>query len=79
MSYLLDKAMVPPRQTDFLLDAQPPELQDAFQFLPATDMHEAGKFGPRNTRKATKGAKCFRGLRFLHTLHDHSPDGKKLA
>ena len=45
MSYLLDKAMVPPRQTDFLLDAQPPELQEAFQFLLATAMHEAGNFG----------------------------------
>ena len=28
----------------FLLDAQPPEVQEAFQFLPATAMHEAGKF-----------------------------------
>jgi hypothetical protein len=27
-----------------LLDAQPPELQEAFQFLLATAMHEAGKF-----------------------------------
>ena len=27
-----------------LLDAQPPDVQEAFQFLPATAMHEAGKF-----------------------------------
>ena len=27
-----------------LLDAQPPEVQEAFQFLLATVMHEAGKF-----------------------------------
>ena len=27
-----------------LLDAQPPQVQEAFQFLPATAMHEAGKF-----------------------------------
>ena len=27
-----------------LLDAQPPQVQDAFQFLLATAMHEAGKF-----------------------------------
>jgi len=26
------------------LDAQPPEVQEAFQFLLATAMHEAGKF-----------------------------------
>jgi len=26
------------------LDAQPPALQDAFHFPPATAMHEAGKF-----------------------------------
>ena len=27
-----------------LLDTQPPEVQEAFQFLLATAMHEAGKF-----------------------------------
>lgn len=27
-----------------LLDAQPPKVQEAFQFLLATAMHEAGKF-----------------------------------
>jgi hypothetical protein len=27
-----------------LLDTQPPEAQGASQFLPATAMHEAGKF-----------------------------------
>ena len=27
-----------------LLDTQPPEVQEAFQFLLATVMHEAGKF-----------------------------------
>ena len=27
-----------------LLDAQPPQVQEAFQFLLATAMHEAGKF-----------------------------------
>ena len=27
-----------------LFDTQPPEVQDAFQFLLATAMHEAGKF-----------------------------------
>ena len=27
-----------------LLDAQPSEVQEAFQFLLATAMHEAGKF-----------------------------------
>jgi hypothetical protein len=27
-----------------LLDAQPPEVQEAFQFLLATAMHEAGRF-----------------------------------
>jgi hypothetical protein len=77
-----------------LLNAQSPEVQEAFHFLLATAMHEAGnfellnlagcfpakrtllvmaisrcqktshQFGSRNTRKATKGAKCFRGLCF---------------
>ncbi len=27
-----------------LLDAQPPDVQEAFQFLLATAMHQAGKF-----------------------------------
>ena len=27
-----------------LLDAQPPDVQEAFQFLLATAMHKAGKF-----------------------------------
>ncbi len=31
-----------------LLDIQPPEVQDAFRFLLATAMHEAGKFGLLN-------------------------------
>jgi len=33
--------------TDFLLDAQPPEVHRAFQFLLATAMHEGGnpRFG----------------------------------
>jgi hypothetical protein len=108
-----------------LLDAQPPEVQEAFQFLLATAMHEAGGFELLNLaggfpakhtllvtaipsyqktshpnlnhethpslrqaqykrraqgkRKATKGANRFPGLCFLHALHDHSPDGKKLA
>ena len=30
--------------TTNLLDPQPPEVQEAFQFPPATAMHEAGKF-----------------------------------
>jgi len=36
----------PPNLQTFtaLLDAQPPEVQEAFQFLLATAMHEAGKF-----------------------------------
>ena len=36
----------PPKLQPFasLLDAQPPEVQEAFQFLLATAMHEAGKF-----------------------------------
>jgi hypothetical protein len=35
----------PPKLQAFasLLDAQPPEVQEAFQFLLATAMHEAGK------------------------------------
>jgi hypothetical protein len=107
---------LPPKLQPFvsLLDTQPPKVQEAFQFLPATAMHEGGnprfgkfallnlaggfpakrtllvtaisrcqktshQFGPRNTRKATEGTKGFRGLCFLHALHDHSPDGKKLA
>ena len=37
----------PPKLQVFapLLDAQPPEVQEAFRFLLATAMHEAGKFG----------------------------------
>ncbi|MBL7208956.1 MAG: hypothetical protein ISS52_02535 [Dehalococcoidia bacterium] len=37
---------LPPELQAFasLLDAQPPEVQEAFQFLLATAMHEAGKF-----------------------------------
>ena len=37
---------LPPKLQAFasLLDAQPPEVQEAFQFLLATAMHEAGKF-----------------------------------
>jgi len=37
---------VPPELQAFasLLDAQPSDLQEAFQFLLATAMHEAGKF-----------------------------------
>ena len=37
---------LPPKLQAFasLLDAQPPEAQEAFQFLLATAMHEAGKF-----------------------------------
>ena len=37
---------LPPELRAFasLLDAQPPEVQEAFQFLLATAMHEAGKF-----------------------------------
>lgn len=36
---------LPPELQAFasLLDAQPPEVQEALQFLPATAMHEAGK------------------------------------
>jgi len=36
----------PPKLQIFaqLLDAQPSEVQEAFQFLLATAMHEAGKF-----------------------------------
>ena len=36
----------PPNLQTFtaLLDAQPPEVQEGFQFLLATAMHEAGKF-----------------------------------
>ena len=36
----------PPKLQPFasLLDAQPPEVQEAFQFLLASAMHEAGKF-----------------------------------
>jgi hypothetical protein len=30
------------------LDAQPPDVQEAFQFLLATAMHEDGKFGLLN-------------------------------
>jgi len=39
-------ADLPPKLQAFasLLDAQPPEVQEAFQFLLATAMHEAGKF-----------------------------------
>lgn len=37
---------LPPELQAFasLLDAQPPDIQEAFQFLLATAMHEAGKF-----------------------------------
>ena len=37
---------LPPELQPFasLLDAQPPEVQQAFQFLLATAMQEAGKF-----------------------------------
>ena len=37
---------LPPELQAFasLFDAQPPEVQDASQFLPATAMHGAGKF-----------------------------------
>jgi hypothetical protein len=37
---------LPPKLQPFasLLDAQPPAVQQAFQFLLATAMHEAGKF-----------------------------------
>ena len=37
---------LPPKLQAFasLLDAQPPDVQEAFQFLLATAMHEAGKF-----------------------------------
>jgi len=37
---------LPPELQAFasLLDTQPPEVQEAFQFLLATAMHEAGKF-----------------------------------
>ena len=37
---------LPPELQAFtsLLDAQPPEVQEASQFLLATAMHEAGKF-----------------------------------
>ena len=37
---------LPPKLQAFasLLDAQPPGVQEAFQFLLATAMHEAGKF-----------------------------------
>jgi len=37
---------LPPKLRTFasLLDTQPPEVQEAFQFLLATAMHEAGKF-----------------------------------
>jgi len=37
---------LPPELQAFasLLDAQPPDVQRAFQFLLATAMHEAGKF-----------------------------------
>jgi len=37
---------LPPELQAFasLLDAQPPDVQRAFQFLLATGMHEAGKF-----------------------------------
>ena len=39
-------ADLPPNLQAFasLLDAQPPEVQEAFQFLLAIAMHEAGKF-----------------------------------
>jgi hypothetical protein len=41
------KSNLPPKPQAFasLLDAQPPKVQEAFQFLLATAMHEAGKFG----------------------------------
>jgi len=37
---------LPPNLQSFasLLDAQPPDVQEPFQFLLATAMHEAGKF-----------------------------------
>jgi len=50
-----------------LLDAQPPEVQEAFQFLPATAMHEAGKlellnlaggFPARRTLLVTAISRC---------------------
>ncbi len=44
MKNTIDK--LPPNLQAFasLLDAQPPEVQQAFQFLLATAMHEVGKF-----------------------------------
>ena len=38
--------LLPPKlqPSTSLLNAQPPEVQEAFQFLLATAMHEAGKF-----------------------------------
>jgi hypothetical protein len=35
---------LPPTSNASLLDAQPPEVQEARPFLLATAMHEAGKF-----------------------------------
>ena len=46
-------ASLPPKLQSFasLLDAQPAEVQEAFQFLLATAMHEAGKFELLNVAK----------------------------
>ncbi len=44
---------LPPQLQAFaqLLDTQPPEVQEAFQFLLATALHEAGKFELVNEAK----------------------------
>jgi hypothetical protein len=41
-----EKQQLPPKLRPFisLLDTRPPKVQEAFQFLLATAMHEAGKF-----------------------------------
>ena len=52
---------LPPKLQPFasLLDAQPPEVQEAFQFLLATAMHEAGRFELLNVAEVDGRWQCF--------------------
>jgi hypothetical protein len=52
-----------------LLDSQPPEVQEALQFLLATAMHEGGKFGLLNQVPPKRKATCINrtgGFSYCH-------------
>jgi len=52
---------LPPELQPFVsfLDAQPPEVQEAFQFLLATAIHQAGKFELLNVAEVDGRWQCF--------------------